>query len=440
MGMDDFEPTAPEDGASIESRRRTPSKASDPSKDANLSAMGHAPSAPAANALDGWMAELRFHHVFNGVLIFLLASLAYTVPQLTILPLYLALVARIPSLHLQQVYGFGRTKAALTIAAIAFLTLIATFLVLLLPIILQAATLDKDALEGVRPAADRLTEWANGLLATLGVNPKDLGLEGGLTTEALVKALAGGVGEGAGFLLKGAGFVLKPFVFTALTLLIVFMASYALASSESLKLETRRFLRVCWPERTVAIIERLTLHAQRFGAEVFRGYCWMVLVLGVFYFIVYLGAVTFFETAQKLPPMTVVALLTLSAVIGAVPGLGAKILLLIGAVSGLLIGVVATLFTGDVWLGVYIFVAVTIVTGFESKFGTPSTMGRALGINSCLMLFLAIATVAGFGIGPTLWTIFVILPVLVAGMRVMTELYGNRAEEDPPIPPLARRE
>lgn len=438
MSMDQVrsgETTEDSDVGSPPTRRRSVKGAERPAQEESLLA----PTAPAANRIDDWFGELRFHHCFNGVMIALMLALAATVPQFTLLPFYLALVARIPSLHLQQRHGFTRTGAALTIAAIAFLTLIATFLVLLLPVILQAATIDANALEGVRPAADRLTAWANTLLATLGVDPKELGLNGGLTTEALIKGIAGGFGEGAGVLMKGAGLLLKPFILTALTLLIVFMASYALASSESLKREARRFLRVCWPERTVAILERLTLHAQYFGAEVFRGYSWMVLVLGLFYFLVYLGAVIFFETAQKLPPLTVVALLTLSAVIGAVPGLGAKILLLIGALAGLLIGVVATLYTGDVWLGVYIFVAVTVVTGFESKFGTPSTMGRALGINSCLMLFLAISTIAGFGVAPTLWAIFVILPILVAGMRVMTELHGDQEETDRPIPQLQRR-
>ncbi|MEM9723837.1 MAG: hypothetical protein AAF909_00040 [Pseudomonadota bacterium] len=397
-------------------------------------------AAPAdRSALDRWIAEIRFHHLFNLIIFGLIAALALTVPELTLLPLYLALVARVPSLQLQRRYGFSPMQAALAIAAGAFLTLAATGLALVLPVLLQAASIDAAALEGVRPTADRLTAWANTVLASLGVAPEDVGLEGGLTTDDVVRRLAGSVGESYSVVLQGAGVLLQPFIFAGLSLLIVFMAAYALASSDKLKQETRRFLRICWPARTVAIVERLTLHAQHFGAEVFRGYCWMVLVLGVFYFLVYLGAVALFTSAQNLPPITVVALLILSAVIGAVPGLGAKILLLIGAVAGLLIGVVATLFTGDLWLGVYIFAAVTVVTGFESKFGTPSTMGRALGVNSCLILFLAIAMVAGFGVGPTLWTIFVILPMLVAAMRVMVELHGDTdlaAQADAPIPAL----
>ncbi|MEL6980383.1 MAG: hypothetical protein AAGM38_17140 [Pseudomonadota bacterium] len=414
-----------------------PVAAPTPSPPAASSAPAAAPPSKTALAegrIDGWFGALRFHHAFNAISLSLLLMLVFAAPQLTLLPFYLALVARVPSLHLQRRYGFSRTQAALSIAALAFLTLIATALTLLLPLVLQAATIDRAALEQVRPFADALAVWANAFLENLGVSAEELGAEGGLTAKTLIEWAAGDVGEGAAMLLRASGVLLKPFVFIALSLLVVFMASYALASSEKLKRETRRFLRVCWPERTVAILERLTLHAQYFGAEVFRGYCWMVLVLGVFYFMVYLGAIALFEAAQALPPAIVVAMLTLSAVIGAVPGLGAKILLLIGAVAGLAIGVLAVLFTGDLWLGVYIFVAVTVVTGFESKFGTPSTLGRALGVNSCLMLFLAISVVAAFGVAATLWTIFVILPILVAGMRVMTELYGDKPETDAPIP------
>jgi hypothetical protein len=158
---------------------------------------------------------------------------------------------------------------------------------------------------------------------------------------------------------------------------------------------------------------------------VFKGYGFMVLVIGFFYFAVYLGALSLFPAARALPPLAVVVLLALSGLIGAIPGLGAKVLLLVGSVVGAIMGVLASVVTGSFWIGVYIFAAVVVVTGFESKFGTPRTLGRALGVNSCLILYLAIAVVVGYGIDAVLWSVFVFLPIAAAATRVMAEVYGE---------------
>lgn len=390
-------------------------------------------------AIDRCLSELRFHHLFNAVTMGLLAALIFRAPQLSILPFYLALVARIPALALQRRFSLSHVQSALSVAAIAFLTLIATAIFVFLPVVLQAAQFDKESLQQLRPIAQDISNWARDLLISLGVDPLEIEEVAPLTPEAVLETVSKSVGDSAGMALRASGLLLQPVLLVALSLLVVFMASYALAASPSLKREARRFLRVCWPPRTVAIVERWTLHAQHFGAEVFRGYSWMVLVLGFFYFLAYLGAIALFEEAPKLPPVIVVALVTLTAMIGAIPGLGAKLLLVVGTLLGLGVAAAAYVFTGNIWLGVYIFAAFVIVTGFESKFGTPSTLGRALGVNSCLMLFLAIATVAGFGVNATLWTVFVILPIIVGAMRVMVEIYGDRPETEAPIPPLRQQ-
>lgn len=378
-----------------------------------------------ANPIDRAFGALRFHHAFNGALVLMLAALAIGAPQLTILPLYLALVARRPTLYLQQRLEVSYAAAVLTLAALAFAVLIATVLALFLPLILQARQIEAGDIAAAGPWLEDLSVWARDTLISLGVDPKALaGLD--LAPGALIERLISS-GDIQPLLKLVSGALFAPVLLVGLAFLVVFMAAYALGYATQLSADGRRLLRVCLPSRTVWIVERLVTHTQYFGAEVLKGYSWMVLVLGVFYFMVYLGALALFDVAKVLPPVIVVALVVLSGVIGAIPGLGAKLLLVVGAIAGVGVGAAAAAVTGSVWLGVYIFAAIVVVTGFESKFGTPSTLGRALGVNSALMLFIAIAAVAGYGVGATLWIVFVILPVMTSGMRVMLELYGDPA-------------
>lgn len=385
---------------------------------------GPPPARDGDNPIDRALGALRFHHAFNAAVLFVVGALVVAAPELTLLPLYLALVARRPCLHLQNRFGLSFGAAALATAAGAFAVLIATVVALALPLALQALKLDATTLEEVRPSAERLALWARSTLEGFGVDVAALDARFDFSAEGVAERILGATDVGA-LLSVLTQAVVSPVVLVGLAFLVVFMASYALAYSTKLRDESRRFIRLAWPPRTVWLVERLIVHAQHYGAEVMRGYSWMVLVLGLFYFLVYLGALAAFPSASLLPPLIVVALIVLSGVIGAIPGLGAKLLLAIGTVAGLGVGVVAAFFTGDIGLGFYIFVAVVLVTGFESKFGTPNALGRALGVNSALILFIAIATVAAFGVIATLWTVFVVLPLFVAAVRVLVEIHGE---------------
>lgn len=394
----------------------------------------------ADNPLDRWFGAVKTHHVFNAVTLIALFALVWVVPTLTLLPLWLAAVARVPFLSLQKRYGFSAGGAATTVIFTAALIVVATTVAVVLPIVLQLLRLESGQLAELKPYAQDFVAWAKDGLIALGVDAQTLETTLGLTYEKLGTMVTEKLDEALKLLFSASGLALKPVIFLGLVVLIVFLAAYALAYSDTLRAEIRRFMRLGWPEKTVRLVERTTVHAQELGAEVFRGYGFMVLVIGFFYFAVYLGALSLFPAARALPPLAVVVLLALSGLIGAIPGLGAKVLLLVGAVVGAIVGALASVVTGSFWIGVYIFAAVVIVTGFESKFGTPRTLGRALGVNSCLILYLAIAVVVGYGIGAVLWSVFVFLPIAAAATRIMAEEYGEpspfKPEQGAPVPAL----
>lgn len=385
-----------------------------------------APERPPSR-IDAWMSEIRLRHVVCLAVFLSVGALVWAAPGLTLLPPYLALVALEPTRRLQARYGLSFGAAAALVVAGAFFVIVASALTLLLPLVLQALRIDAAAaVAGIAPAAEAALAWARAAAAEVGVDFDALAAE--VDVEAELRSFA--FGDGAGAALAIGEHLLAPLKWLALTLLIVFMAAYALGYSAKLRGELRRFLRILTPVSTARTVERLAANTQRAGSAVFRGYGAMVVVLGGFYFISYLGAVAFFPEARALPPAMVVALVVLTALIGAVPGLGAKLLLAVGAVAGVAVGAATYAYTGSVALGLYIFAAMVLITGFESKFGTPNTLGRALGVNSVLILFLAIATVAAFGVIATLWAVFVALPILVAGVRTLVELEG-----EPPVEP-----
>ena len=344
-----------------------------------------------------------FGLVIMAIVLPVAAYVVWASPALSVLTFVLAAVMN-PALDWGE-RKVGSRTAAFVIAVLAvFGVFLASIALVVVPLTLTLIDVINRFPEIAEAWVPRLRELAFDVETALAASPIPLGDFNSLESASI--DLLGQVLASDGFASFALGVLLTPVQLFTVSLVVLILAAFALGYWTSLARGGRKVLEQYVPHiapRLLDVLARFQHNAKR----VFLGYATVVCVLMPI-FLVFFLLVRLIFGVEGLTLLNSALMTLFFAVIAAVPGLGAKIGSVLVTSAGLMLS------GFDIAASITFFLFGIAVTSLESKVLTPSRIGAALGLNSCLLLFIALlATVVG-GIGITLWTVFVLAPLVVA--------------------------
>lgn len=338
----------------------------------------------------------------------IIAVAVWQLTALLILPPFITLLT-VPTVEKWAIYLHSRAAAVAAMMAMILGITVATVLLVVLPLSVQLDHLAQrfpDLVQTWLPQAQKLVADIQERLSTYHVFDKNLDVALGGLVQLVSKTFTEG---GGGALGQITGLLFAPLVMVLETALILVLVGFDLGYWSKSQSQARGLLALYLPA-VLPWVEQIVREVQSVGRNVAWGYIVVVCILAPLNMAAF-GVMMWFYDAD----LSVVNLMVISiclGIISAMPGLGTKV----GLGAMVLIGLFVFGFSRDV--AIAMAVIGLVLTTFESRVLTPHLMGKALGLNSCVIITLAIASLLMGGVGGTMWTMFFGVVVVVAVHRV----------------------
>ncbi len=343
---------------------------------------------------------------------------AYNISPFVILAPYIAMLAEPTVEQWAKRFNSRATAVKLMIGCLFGVVISLSVVVVLLSVPLtRLAHQFPEFVQVFLPQAQKLLDDLESQLKAYDIFGKDFDV----ALSSLVQIFSKMFTEGGSAVPKLLGYVLTPFILVAEGLIVLVLAAFFLAYWpgfwQGVKSQFQTYLPAAWPW-TKEISEEM----QTVGRNVAWGYIVVVCILTPIIFVAFVG-VGLFNAALTGSILVNLAVTSLClAFVSAMPGVGAK--------AGLALIVAVGLFTFGWSLANLISLVIIglAITTLESKYFTLKFIGKALGLNSAVILLIALSSILLGGVSGALWTLFFGLPLIIAANRVYTR-HANKTEQ-----------